>query len=541
MKSFYRAVFALALFPQTFFSQTNTQTKLVVGIVVDQMRNDFIYRYWDRFSEGGFKRLVNEGFYFKNTHFNYIPTYTGPGHASIYTGTTPRNHGIIANDWYVKKDKISTYCVQDGNAKTIGSESNRGKASPKNLLSSTIGDELKMNTNQKGKVFAVCLKDRGAILPAGHAADGAFWFDDETGNFISSDFYMNELPKWLQEFNNKKLVPAYLAKGWNTLYPINTYINSISDKNDYEFAPYKNEATFPYEFSTLMAKNKFGTIKATPYGNSITKDIAMACLKNENLGQDQFPDLLAISFSSPDIIGHNVGPRAVEIEDTYLRLDKDIAEILKTLDETVGKNNYLVFLTADHGGADVPNHLLQHKIPAGYLNEKKINQKIKIFLNDSFGDSLLLADLSNDQIFLNEERIVSLKLDKNKIEESLCVFLLSIEGVAEAYPSQVIKNAAFSTVDFRSLIQNGFNHKMSGNVCFIYQSAWMDHAEKGTTHGSAYNYDTHVPMIFYGSGIKSGENFNYTTITQIAPTVCELLRINHPNACTTEPLNNYFK
>ncbi|MBA2610417.1 MAG: alkaline phosphatase family protein [Bacteroidetes bacterium] len=545
---FLFAFFAFLSKTSTLFSQTtksvtaNTKPKLVVGIVVDQMRNDYIYRYWDRYSAGGFKRLVNDGFYFKDAHYNYIPTYTGPGHSSIYTGATPRTHGIIANEWFDKSSSSHVYCCEDTLVKTVGSASRSGLMSPKNQLSSTIGDELKMSSNQKGKVFSVALKDRSSILPAGHAANAAFWFDDSTGNFISSTWYIKELPQWLINFNSKKSAKTYLEQGWATLYPIATYSNSIADENNYETAPTKKEkAIFPYDYKQLLAKNKFGVIKATPYGNSITKDIAIECIKQEQLGKDNETDLFCISFSSTDIVAHAYGPRSIEIEDVYLRLDKDLEELFNALDKEVGKNNYTVFLTADHGGADVPNHLLDNKIPAGYLKEEKVIKKLKTYLQTTYGDSLLLAHVINEQVYINEKKLAALKLNKDEVEDNLAEFLITINGIAEAYPSKVMKNESFEKNDLRSLLQNGYNHKLSGNICFSFAPAWMNNAEKGTTHGAGYNYDTHIPILFYGNGIKKGVSYNYISITQIAPTICELLKINQPNSTVAEPLNNFFK
>lgn len=521
--------------------ENNPVPKLVVGIIVDQMRNDFIYRYWDRFSAGGFKRLAEGGFYFKNAHYNYIPTYTGPGHCSVYTGTTPRVHGVIGNDWYLKQSGTTTYCVYDHEVQTVGADGDNGKMSPKNQLSPTIGDELKISTNLKGKVFGVALKDRSAVFPAGHAADGAFWFDDVSGNFISSTWYMKELPAWLKEFNAKKLPTQYLEKGWSTLYPIATYTNSLNDDNPYEGTKLKDKAVFPYDLRRFVESSEFGTIKSTPYGNSITKDLAIECLKNENLGKDDIADLLSVSFSSPDIISHAYGPRAVEVEDVYLRLDKDIEELLNALDKEVGKDNYVVFLTADHGGADVANHLRNMKIPAGYLGERTLAKNIKQFLISNYGDSLLLASVFNDQVFLNEKLLAEKKLNRLEVEERLCGFLRNTEGIAEAYPSSMMRYTSFENNDVRTLLQNGYNHRLSGNVCYVYKPGWMDHGPKGTTHGSGYNYDTHVPVLFYGKGIKKGETYSYVTITQIAPSVCELLRVNQPGGTFSEPLNNYFR
>jgi predicted AlkP superfamily pyrophosphatase or phosphodiesterase len=519
-----------------------TKPRLVVGIVVDQMRNDYIYRYWERYGKGGFKRLVSEGYHFKNAHYNYIPTYTGPGHCSIYTGAIPRVHGIVGNDWFVRASGTMINCVGDNSVSPVGSDNPEERMSPINQLSSTIGDELKMSTNGRGKVYGIGIKDRSAILPAGHAADGAFWLDERSGQFISSTWYMADLPGWLKEFNAKKPAMAYLQKGWNTLYPLNTYTNSIADENSYEATQNKKEkAVFPYEYGSFLEKNKPGVIKATPYGNSLTKDLALACIRSEQLGKDGVTDLFCISFSSTDMIAHAYGPRAVEVEDVYLRLDKDLEELLNFLDKEVGKNNYTVFLTADHGGADVPNHLLDNKIPAGYIHDKKITATVRDFFKQTYGDSALLASLSNEQVFIHEKKLQELKLDKDVVEQKLTDFMEGLPGIAEAYPSRVMKNGAFPQSDYRTLLQNGYNHQRSGNVCFMYLPAWMDHGKKGTTHGAGYNYDTHVPVLFYGSGIKKGETLSYITITQIAPTVCELLMINQPNSTVAEPLNNFFK
>ncbi len=529
---------------QNFAQQVaqSTKPKLIVGIVVDQMRNDFIYRYWSRYGTNGFKRLISNGYYFKNAHFNYIPTYTGPGHSSIYTGATPKTHGIIANDWFDKQRLVEVYCVNDTLVKPIGTNHKNGQMSPKNQISSTIGDELKMSSMQKSKVFGIALKDRSAILPAGHAANAAFWFDESTGNFVSSSWYLNELPKWLTEFNQLNKPKTYLSTDWNTLYPISTYTNSLEDKNPYESVPNKqSEPVFPYSYKSFIEKNSFGIIRATPYGNSLTKDIALECIKKEALGKDDITDLIAISFSSPDIISHAYGPRSIEIEDVYLRLDKDIEELLTFLDKEVGKDNYSVFLTADHGGADVPNHLFSKKIPAGYINDRKLTKSLKLFLQNNYNDSTLLLSVSNEQVFLNDNKINQQKLNKSDLEKNICTYLINTPGIAEAYPSDILKYQTFKDGDYKCLLQNGYKHNMSGNIAYILNPAWMDYADKGTTHGAGYNYDTHVPIIFYGWGIKKGESFEYTTITQIAPTIAELIQINQPNGCTSQPLNDKLK
>ena len=352
---------------------------------------------------------------------------------------------------------------------------------------------------------------------------------------------MNELPKWAQEFNAKKLPKAYLEKGWNTLYPVETYTNSLADDNNYEAVPNKKEKpVFPYEYTQFVSNSKWTILKATPWGNTITKDLAIACLKNEALGKDEFTDMLCISFSSPDIIGHSYGIRSVEIEDVYLRLDKELEELLTTLDAEVGKNNYTVFLTADHGAADVPKYLIDMKIPAGYVNEGKLMKELKTFCVKQFTDSLIV-NISNQQVFLNEEKISALKLNAEEVERIIANKLVKMEGVAEAYPSSVLKYESYKADNLKSLFANGYNHKRSGHVAFSYLPAWLDIGEKGTTHGAAYGYDTHVPLIFFGAGIKQGESAKNYYITEIAPTISILLNNPFPNGCTSKPIDEVYK
>jgi predicted AlkP superfamily pyrophosphatase or phosphodiesterase len=512
------------------------QPKLVVGVVVDQMRQDYIYRYWNKFGNGGFKKLISEGYFYKNTHYNYVPTYTGPGHASIYTGTSPATHGIISNDWYVKETGELTYCTDDETVKPVGTESKAGLMSPKNLLVTTLGDELKLNTNQRAKVFAVSLKDRSSILPAGHSANGAFWFDGSNGRFISSTHYMNALPPWLNDFNDLQLAKQYLSQGWNTLYPISGYTESIADKNNYEAAPNKKDtAVFPYDYKVQLAKNNYEVIKSTPYGNTITKDVAIACLKAEGLGNGKQTDMLCISFSSTDYVGHSYGPRSVEVEDVYLRLDKDLEELIKTLDAAVGKGNYVMFLTADHGACDVPAHLKDMKIPGGYINEDELTKTVKTFCQNLFGDSLV-SSLINQQLFLNESKMSSMKLNRTAVEQALVNYLLTVKGVAEAYTSEVLRNNDFAEGTFKHLIQKGYNHVRSGNVAFSYNPAWMEYHNKGTTHGASYSYDTHVPLLFYGGGIPKGNTVRKVHVVDIAPTISMMLHMPFPNGTTGVPL-----
>lgn len=521
-------------------STKSSKPKLIVGIVVDQMRQDYIYRYWDKYGNGGFKKIIQEGYFYKNAHFNYVPTYTGPGHASIYSGTTPSVHGIIANDWFDKSTGKVMYCTDDKNVKPVGSESKYGYMSPKNLLVTTIGDELKLNSNQASKVFAVSLKDRSSILPGGHSANGAFWFDGNAGKFISSTHYVSELPKWLVDFNSKELAKNYLSKGWNTILPVVDYTESFSDDNKYEkSANPKEQSVFPYSYAKYIEANNFEVIKVTPYGNSITKDLAIECIKSEQLGKHKATDMLCISFSSTDYVGHAYGPRSIEVEDVYIRLDKDIEELINYLNTNVGVGNYVVFLTADHGACDIPAHLVDLKIPGGYVNEPELKQLIKANCQKWFGDSLVLA-MENQQVFLNEVKINDLKLSKKEIEYRIADYLLTIKGISEAYPSDILKYEQFEGGSFKSLIQNGYNHVRSGNVAFSYNPAWMEIQNRATSHGASYSYDTHVPVLFYGAGIPKGSSVKKINITDIAPTISLMFGISFPNGTTGKVLEELF-
>jgi predicted AlkP superfamily pyrophosphatase or phosphodiesterase len=535
------------LLPLFFYGQTTPskvevqkgkqRPKLVVGIIVDQMRYDYLYKYYDKFGEGGFKKLLKDGFNCKNTNYNYTPTYTAPGHASVYTGTTPSHHGVIGNNWFVRDAKKSIYVTDDSLVRTIGSNSEKaGKMSPRNMLSSTIGDELRLYSNMKSKVIAVALKDRSAILPGGHLSNGSYWFDSESGNFITSTFYKNELPTWVRDFNGLRLADKYLLQPWNTLLPIEQYTESAPDDNPYE-GLYKGETkpTFPHQLPTMFSKTDYEVLRYSPFGNSITKDIALAALKNENMGQGTATDFLAISFSSTDYVGHKFGPQSVEVEDTYLRLDKDIAEILVYLEKTYGKEGFLIFLTADHAASYVPEQMLDLKMQAGYFDSKKFADSIKGYLRENYRDTTLLDMFINEQVYLNHTEIEKAKISLSKIQNDVVSLALRFKGVSNAYTSAQLNGELLANKS-ASLMQAGFYIKRSGDVSLLLEPAWVDWSHTGTTHGSSYTYDTRVPLLWYGSHIKAGETYESIDITDIAPTISAMLDIMPPNSATGKPI-----
>ena len=516
----------------------NENPKLVVGIVVDQMRYDYLTRFWDKFEENGFKKLVNEGFIFRNNHFNYVPTYTGPGHASVFTGTTPANHGIISNSWFDKTQKRFVYCAGDGAVEPVGTKSAAGKMSPHRLNATSIADENRLHTQLRGKTIGIALKDRGAILPAGHSANAAYWFHgQDEGKWITSSYYMTELPLWVQDFNNSKKVDSYL-KTWNPVLNIESYQESGVDENKFEAGfRGKETTTFPYNLKELAADNgNYDIIKATPFGNDLTTDFAKAAIVGENLGQDQETDFLTLSYSSTDYIGHNFGVNSKEVEDAYLRLDKNLADLLQFLDQKIGVNQYTLFLTADHGGVDVPSYLNSVKIPAGYLNETSFTENFQNYIKTEFKEDSLVLNVSNSQVFLNYELMKEKKMDPAMVQNNIASYLLQQDQISKVFTRQQLMNSTFAE-GIPLAVQRGFNQKRSGDVIFVLDPGVIVYPETGSTHGSGFAYDTHVPLIFYGYGIKKGNSSKRSEIPDIAPTLAVLLGISFPNSSTGKVLD----
>ena len=520
--------------------------KLVVGIVVDQMRWDYLYRYYARYQDNGFKRLLNDGFSCENTQVDYIPTVTAAGHTCIYTGSVPALTGIAGNDWIVQATGKGMYCTEDTTVQTVGSTSAAGKMSPRNLLTTTVTDELRLATNFRSKVIGIALKDRGGILPGGHTANAAYWFDDKTGNWITSTYYMTDLPQWVKDFNDQKLAEMYLKLDWNTLYPIETYVQSTADNTKYEGKFKGTDApTLPVKTSGLY-KGNLGLIRSTPYGNTITLDLAIAAINAEKLGQNQATDFLAISLSSPDYIGHQFGINAVEIEDTYLRLDREIANFLVYLDAKVGKGNYTVFLTADHGAAHNTAFLNDNNIPAGVWDDGSVLKELNKTLSEKYKSDRLVLSLNDYQVNLNYGDINGQQLNEDDIKKDCIAFLLKQPAVAFAVDMKKAESTAIPE-ELRERIVNGYNMAHSGEIQIILQPAWFtghgsgDGGPTGTTHGSWNPYDNHIPLVFMGWGIKQGSTVRETHMTDIPPTVAALLHIQAPNGSIGQPIPEVIK
>ena len=516
--------------------------KLVVSIVVDQMRFDNLDKYNGSYSDNGFKRLIREGFNLKNNHFNYVPTVTGPGHASISTGSTPKTHGIAGNNWFDKKTRKDVYCTTDLDYENLGGNAYSAKMSPNNLLVETLGDLNRIENDMNSKTISIAIKDRGSILMGGKKANAAYWFyGKDKGEWVSSKYYMQELPDWVNSFNNSGFISTYIRE-WNTLYDINSYNESRSDDNKFEKS-FKGDpsVTFPYDLNKLKDLNDgYDMLKETPFGNSLTTDFAIEAISNEKLGKDQYTDVLTISYSSTDYIGHNFGVDAKETQDAYLRLDLEIERLLNFLDSHVGKNEYTLFLTADHGAAKIPAYLNSIGVKSQNIEEGTVKNILNDVLFKSFGSNQLISKIMNSQIYLNDNTINSLNLNLDIIEKTIINTLSQLNFIDKVYTSNEIINGNFDS-GYELLIQNGYNIPRSGDIIFKLKENVISYGNKGTTHGSGYSYDTHVPLIFFGKKIVQGESNVKTKITDIAPTIAKLLGLKKLSDSTGEVLDFVIK
>jgi predicted AlkP superfamily pyrophosphatase or phosphodiesterase len=509
------------------FSQTPKveKPKIVIGIMVDQMRWDFLYRFENRYSSGGFKRLVREGFSCDNAYIPYAQTVTAAGHSTVYTGSVPAISGIMGNDWYDRSLIKSVYCAEDPTVKTIGGSANAQPMSPRNLQVTTICDEQRIATNFKSKTIGIAIKDRGGILPAGQSANAAYWYDASTGNWVSSTYYMNELPNWAKSFNDKKIPDSLFNLGWNTLYPINTYILSDEDDKNYEGkSSADSKPVFPHNIAAYAGKN-YGALSSTPHGNTLTLSFAKAAIEAEGLGTDEYADFLAISFSSPDYIGHQYGPNSIEVEDNYLRLDKELEAFFVYLDKKFGKN-YTVFLTADHGVAHVPGYSKEKKLPGGNMSMSAVSA-VKNTM-EKFKISNLIESFDNYQYYLNYKKIDSVGADIDAVKKYFIKELNKDPNIFYAFDISHLQDALLPEL-VKNKFLNGYHPKLSGDVQIVLKAGYLSGSNTGSSHGSWYPYDAHIPMVFMGAGINKGRMTKNSSMSDIAPTLAALLKIQMPS------------
>lgn len=519
-----------------------TKPKLVVGIVVDQMRWDYLYRFKDRYSADGFKRLQNEGFSVENTYINHTPSKTAVGHATIFTGSVPALHGITGNSWVERFTGKKVYCVGDTTVNSVGAENTKsadddgegGQMSPRNLLVNTVTDELRLATNFRSKVVGVSLKDRAAILPSGHSGNAAFWYDDKSEKFITSTYYMDALPAWASQFNDKKEPAKLMSQNWNTLYPIATYKQSSADDVKWE-GLYKGQkkAVFPYPLEAIHKVDK-SAIRTTPFGNELTLDFAKAALEGYKMGMGAETDFLTINLASTDYAGHKFGPNSIEIEDIYLRLDKALADFFKYLDTKYGKGNYTLFLTADHGAAHSLDFLQENRLPNGQLIVSPLRKSLNEYLEQKFKVKGLMRTTANYGVYLNEDKMEG--LDKAQVKAAAINYLEQQPNILFAID---VDNIGGSSVPepLKTMVTNGNNRKRTGQILMVPNAAYFDAGKRvGTTHGVWNPYDTHIPLLFMGWGIKQGSTNQLYHQNDIAVTVANLLKIQAPNGNVGKPI-----
>lgn len=502
-------------------AQVAQRPRLVVGLVVDQMRWDYLTRYADCYGKGGFKRLLREGYSCPQTFINYLPSVTAVGHTSIFTGSVPAIDGIAGNDFYTSPEGGRTYCTADSTVRSVGTTSAAGQMSPHNLDVTTVGDELRLATNFRSKVVGIAIKDRTAILPAGRSANGAYWMDSRQPRFISSTYYMERLPEWAEQYNRTLAqYDTYRAADWKWLQDSAAYVQSTPDGRRYEIAP-NNQIQNSY------------------LGNTVTLGMARAAIEGEKLGHGPETDMLTVSLSSTDYVGHRVGPNSTYIEDVYLRLDADLADFLTYLDRTVGMGRYLLFLTADHGAAHNATFMADHKLSAGTWSGSRLHQQLDSLTQRMGISGSVVKGVENFQVHLDYARLNREQLPADSIRRAMIAFLQRQPEVL--YALDVRQLPDYLPENLRRMVANGYHAKRSGNIQLIMRSGWVEEYDvhypgKGTNHGSWLPDDTHIPLIFFGAGIKPGIDYARHYITDIAPTVAARLGIQMPNGSVGEAI-----
>lgn len=520
--------------------------KLVVQIVIDQMRYDFLVRYWEKFGDEGFKKLINEGTLCKNAKYDYLITASSSGYATISTGTQPSLHGIVSDSWYQRLKETEMYCVLDEKEKLVGANvvENIGK-SPKNLISSTFTDELKLSNFKTSKVIGISMNDYSSILPVGHLADASYWFDNEDGKWVSSSYYMEEIPDWVDEFNQKAIPDVYITHTWQPLYDFSEYSESLSDGNIYEIG-YNGNSSFPYDLEILKVNYaSYEIIKYTPFGNTLTKDFAITALVEEELGQGETTDFLSISFSATGYIADLFGIRSIEIQDTYLRLDNDIAHLISTLEDLIGKENLLIYLTSDRGAADDPAFLNAINMQGNSFNTSSSLSVLNSYLKAIYGHGEWALFFEQNQIFLNQMLIEDSQLNLDEVQEKTVQLMVKFTGIANAVSASNLMKSEFNDGIF-SMAQNSFNQERSGDIFINFSPGWIAKSQTKTGFSlssqiSPYNYNTHVPIIFYGWNIPNKIIYREINIEDIAPSLSILLDVSFPNASTGNPINELFE
>ncbi len=527
---------------------TSEKPRLVLQITIDQMRGDFPMRYKDRLGEGGFRYLMEKGTHYTNANFQHADTETPVGHAALFTGTYPAYNGIVAGNWFDMDKGRVIYNCEDDRYPMIGKEPALGKGrAPTNLLSSTIGDELVIANNSQSRMFSVSIKDRGAILPGGHAGK-AFWYSKSNGSFESSTYYYDEYPDWVKQWNAQKLADNYKDTSWELLHDISSYLFGEDDDRPFEVDMFGLGTTFPHPVQG-DSKYFYASLIATPFGDELTADFAKTLIKEEKLGQGAQTDFMAISFSVTDYIGHLYGPSSLEAEDNVLRVDRLLADLFRFIDQQVGLDQTLIILSADHGMSEAPEYMQSLGFEVGRLtSETIIKGTIKNALEARLGVSGdVIRIYEHPYLYLNEEEIRKTKYSVAEIETAVAEEIIRIPGMIGALTRTDLIKGSFAPTAVNMKILNNFHLKRSGHVHVIADQFWYFYYEMETTthiaaiHCSPWTYDTYVPLFFAGYGIPNQQIARPVTPYDIAATIANLLEIKPPSGSVGIPLVEVLK
>lgn len=524
----------LAGLAATPLSALATPPKLVVAILVDQLRYDYLEALHDHFAPGGFRFLAEKGAFLTFAHYNYAPTVTGPGHASFLSGSPPAMHGIIGNDWFDKRSRLMVNCVSDPDAAPVGSNDPAARRSPKHFIGDNFADALRMRFGSK--VVGISLKDRGAILPAGHKPQGAFWFDSSSGRFITSSYYTQELPAWVAQFNARQLPQSFTGQKWTRLKGPSVYSGPAQALGA---SPLPGEKTAAFDHTVAPSPTEgFETLVPTPYGNQLLTDLALAAIDGEKLGSGTHPDLLSVSFSSLDACGHRFGPYSHEIQDMVLRLDLELERFFQALDQRLGLHNVWIVLTADHGVAPTPEAALAHGLDGLRADMNALTTDLLAKLEQRFGAGrfLLTPKIIDGNVYLDDTALAERRLVPEEIAAFVRDWALDTGKFQAGYTrSQILEGRAQGPLGER--IQNGFNAERSGDIVLVQKPFHIPGGGRGgTTHGAPYAYDTHVPILFYGAPFKQGRCAEPVAITDIVSTLCVALRMTEPAMNMGKPI-----
>jgi len=520
--------------------------RLVIGIIVEQLRYDQLERMRDMLPDNGIRRMVNEGTYYRNASHDYLLTQAAPGYATISAGTSPAMHGVTSDTWFHPFTDQMIFCVQDPTASPVGGSFETGLFSPANLLSSTFADELQMSSCGASKVYGIGIKEMGAILTAGHAADGAFWYDDRTGTWMSSTYYTTELPSWLKDLNALMLPGQYLNQDWSPLMNPSLYPGCQVDSSAMERG-FNNQTWFPYDMKALStvgnlinSKRDYSILRETPFADDFTTELALRLIENEQLGQDEYIDYLAITYSSSDYIGHRFGPSSVEASDALVRLDKNVSLLLDRIDKSLGKKNVLVYFISAHGVSEIPAVLEKSHIPAGYFRVNQSLQLLRSYLNAVYGQGDWVKGFFDNQIFLNRALIEDANIGLEDIQKKVARFMVQFSGIASAVPSTAFEMSDFSG-GLLLKMNNSFRPQRSGDVMITLNPGWVEKNDNVTGHNSPYEYDSHVPLIWYGWTVSRASVTRSVNIRDIAVTLSVLCKVPLPNAANGDPLHELFR